>query len=173
MKKKSTRAAVEFMARECVGNKLRLLGRVVTSVYEEELRPLKLTPSQMIILAITAQQGRVRAVDLSRLLQMDASTVSRNVERLRARGWIEEACGESLTMSVLEKIEKRAVTLRQFPERGRIVSELRTLDVFLYRELIERPWRIVYRFDDKRVYVLAVLDSRRELTSLLLERLIR
>jgi len=76
-------------------------------------------------------------------------------------------------LGVLEKIEKRARTLRQFPERGRIVSELRTLDVFLYRELIERPWRIVYRFDDKQVYVLAVLDSRRELTSLLLERLIR
>jgi DNA-binding MarR family transcriptional regulator len=94
MKKKSTRAAVEFMARECVGNQLRLLDRVVTSVYEEELRPLKLTPSQMIVLAITAQQGRVRAVELSRSLQMDASTVSRNVERLRARGWVEEASGE-------------------------------------------------------------------------------
>jgi DNA-binding MarR family transcriptional regulator len=94
MKKKSTRAAVELMARECVGNQLRLLDRVVTSVYEEELRPLKLTPSQMIILAITTQQGRVRAVELSRLLQMDASTVSRNVERLRARGWIEEASGK-------------------------------------------------------------------------------
>ena len=94
MKRKSTRAAVEFMARECVGNQLRLLDRVVTSVYEDELRPLKLTPSQMIILAITAQQGRVRAVELSRSLQMDASTVSRNVERLRARGWVEEASGE-------------------------------------------------------------------------------
>ena len=94
MKKKSTRAAVEFMARECVGNQLRLLGRVVTSVYEEELRPLKLTPSQMIILAITLQQEQVRAVELSGLLQMDASTVSRNVERLRVRGWIEEARGE-------------------------------------------------------------------------------
>ena len=76
-------------------------------------------------------------------------------------------------LSVLEKLEKRARTLRQFPERGRIVSELRTLDVFLYRELIEKPWRIVCRFDEKRVYVLAVLDSRRELTSLLLERLVR
>jgi DNA-binding MarR family transcriptional regulator len=94
MKKKGTRGAVEFMARECVGNQLRLLGRVVTGVYEEELRPLKLTPSQMIILAITLQQEQVRAVELSGLLQMDASTVSRNVERLRARGWIEEARGE-------------------------------------------------------------------------------
>jgi DNA-binding MarR family transcriptional regulator len=94
MARRRTQAAIEFMARECVGNQLRLLDRVVTSVYEEELRPLKLTPSQMIILAITAREGRVRAVELSRSLQMDASTVSRNVERLRARGWVEEACGE-------------------------------------------------------------------------------
>jgi len=94
MTRKKTRAAIELMARECVGNQLRLLGRVVTGIYEDELRPLKLTPSQMIILALTAQQGMVRAVELSRALQMDASTLSRNVERLRDRGWVEEASGE-------------------------------------------------------------------------------
>jgi DNA-binding MarR family transcriptional regulator len=94
MKSRKTQAAIEFMARECVGNQLRLLDRVVTSIYEDELRPIKLTPSQMIILAITARQGRVRAVELSRALQMDASTVSRNVERMRARGWVEQATGE-------------------------------------------------------------------------------
>jgi len=76
-------------------------------------------------------------------------------------------------LRILERLEKRARALRRFPERGRVVSEMRTLDVFLYRELIERPWRLICRFDDKRVYVLAVLDSRRELTSLLLERLAR
>jgi toxin ParE1/3/4 len=76
-------------------------------------------------------------------------------------------------LRVLERLEKRARALRRFPERGRVVSEMRTLDVFLYREVIEKPWRMIYRFDDKRVYVLAVLDSRRELTSLLLERLAR
>jgi DNA-binding MarR family transcriptional regulator len=48
----------------------------------------------MIILAITAREGAVRAVELSRALQMDASTVSRNVERLRDRGWVKEASGE-------------------------------------------------------------------------------
>lgn len=82
------------MARECVGNQLRMLNRVITGVYEDELRPLKLRVSQMIILAITAKQGQVRAVELCRALQMDASTVSRNVERMRARGWLEEAPGE-------------------------------------------------------------------------------
>ena len=63
--------------------------------------------------------------------------------------------------------------MQRFPDRGRIVPELRIVDIFLYRELIEKPWRIIYRHDDKRVYVMAVLDSRRDLTSLLLERLTR
>ncbi len=79
----------------------------------------------------------------------------------------------SNALSTLDRLDGRARALRRFPERGRLVSELRNVDVFLYRELIEKPWRIIYRYDDKRVYVMAVLDSRRDLASLLLERLVR
>jgi len=94
MGKHEMHTTVERMARECVGNQLRLLSRVVTGIYERELRPLKLTASQMVILALTAKQGRVLSVELSKTLQMDASTVSRNVERMRARGWLEQVPGK-------------------------------------------------------------------------------
>jgi DNA-binding MarR family transcriptional regulator len=94
MARDEIQTTVDRMARECVGNQLRLLSRVVTGIYERELRPLKLTASQMVILALTAKQGRVLSVDLSRMLQMDASTVSRNVERMRARGWLEPVPGK-------------------------------------------------------------------------------
>ena len=94
MGKDEMHTTVERMARECVGNQLRLLSRVVTGIYERELRPLKLTASQMVILALTAKQGRVLSVELSKTLQMDASTVSRNVERMRARGWLEQVPGK-------------------------------------------------------------------------------
>ena len=67
----------------------------------------------------------------------------------------------------------RAGALRELPERGRVVPELRSVDVFVYRELIAKPWRIIYRFERGRVFVLVVLDSRRDLTSILLERLAR
>jgi DNA-binding MarR family transcriptional regulator len=87
-------ATVERMARECVGNQLRLLSRVVTGIYERELRPLKLTASQMVILALTAKRKQVLSVELSKMLQMDASTVSRNVERMRSRGWLEQVPGK-------------------------------------------------------------------------------
>lgn len=76
-------------------------------------------------------------------------------------------------LQVLDRIEGRARTLEALTQRGRVVAELRQVGVLHYRELIERPWRIVYRTDAKRVLILAVLDSCRDLQSLLLERLIR
>ena len=76
-------------------------------------------------------------------------------------------------LAALARVEQRCQALSALPERGRIVPELRAVDVLTYRELIEGPWRIVYRHDVDRVHVMAVLDARRELSSLLLERLVR
>ena len=76
-------------------------------------------------------------------------------------------------LTALARVERRCRTLAALPERGRIVPELRAVDVLTYRELVEGPWRIVYRFDVDRVHVMAILDARRELSSLLLERLVR
>ncbi|HLF11096.1 MAG TPA: type II toxin-antitoxin system RelE/ParE family toxin [Gammaproteobacteria bacterium] len=73
----------------------------------------------------------------------------------------------------LNRIQGRCARLERFPRRGRIVPELKAIDVAVYRELMEKPWRIIYRYDDACVYVLAVLDGRRDLTGLLLERLSR
>ncbi|WPL19444.1 Plasmid stabilization system protein [Thiorhodovibrio winogradskyi] len=76
-------------------------------------------------------------------------------------------------VAVLERLEERAEALRIAAERGRVVPELQAVDVLQYRELIERPWRIIYRIEPDQVVVLAVLDGRRHLGSLLLERLVR
>ena len=91
MRSKSKRTAIEVMARECVANQVRMLNRVVTGIYEDEVRPLGLTVSQMVILAVTARRNQVRAAELCRWLQIDASTLSRNIDRMRANGWLEKA----------------------------------------------------------------------------------
>ena len=75
-------------------------------------------------------------------------------------------------MAVLDRLQARAESLTTTAERGRVVPELRAVDVHQYREVIERPWRIVYRIESESVLVLAVLDGRRDLRSLLLERLV-
>lgn len=41
--------------------------------------------------------------------------------------------------SMLEQVERRCQTLATLPERGRIVPQLREVDVRAYRELVEGP----------------------------------
>lgn len=73
----------------------------------------------------------------------------------------------------LARIEAQAALLRSLPLRGRIVPELAAQEINMYRELVVRPWRIVYRVEGAEVWVLAVLDSRRNLEDLLLDRFLR
>ncbi|MFO7607400.1 MAG: type II toxin-antitoxin system RelE/ParE family toxin [Desulfurivibrionaceae bacterium] len=75
--------------------------------------------------------------------------------------------------TIFENIKEKASTLISFPERGRTVPELQDQGIFLYRELIHAPWRIIYRIEDRKIYVLSVLDSRRNVEDILLKRLVK
>lgn len=70
-------------------------------------------------------------------------------------------------------IKERASDLALFPERGRIVPELLAQGIGHYRELIIPSWRVIYRFSGNDIYVLSVIDSRRNVEDILLDRLIR
>jgi toxin ParE1/3/4 len=74
---------------------------------------------------------------------------------------------------ILSQLRSKAESLTIAPERGRLVPELLRHGLAVWRELIVRPYRILYRIEGKTVYVLAVLDSRRDLEDVLLERLVR
>jgi toxin ParE1/3/4 len=76
-------------------------------------------------------------------------------------------------LAVFARIRERAATLNNFPDKGRVVPELHLHGIIQYRELILAPWRIIYRIDGNTVYVTSVVDSRRNLEDLLLERLSR
>lgn len=73
---------------------------------------------------------------------------------------------------VFKKIKKGATSLYTMPERCRIVPELRDQGIMQYRELMVSPWRILFRITETKVYVLSVVDSRRNMEDLLLKRLI-
>lgn len=75
--------------------------------------------------------------------------------------------------NIFNKIRESAIALNRFPERGRVVPELSDQGVYLYRELRVNPWRIIYRIFEKKVYVLLVLDSRRNAEDILMKRLIK
>src|SRR3954451_2952 len=82
-------STIDTIAKTCVAVRLRLLNRVVTSFYDEALRPLGLKVSQLNILIVTARLGLARPAQVCEILQLDASTLSRNVKPLQAHGWLE------------------------------------------------------------------------------------
>src|ERR1700682_2662962 len=80
---------IDTIARSCIAVRLRLLNRVVTNFYDDALRPLGLKVSQLNILIVTARLGLAWPAQVCAILQLDPSTLSRNVERMRAHGWLE------------------------------------------------------------------------------------
>ncbi len=90
--------AIDAIARNCIAVRLRLLNRVITNLYDDALRPLGLKVSQLNILVVTGKLGLARPAEVCDLLQLDTSTLSRNVERMRARGWLEIVPGEDARM---------------------------------------------------------------------------
>lgn len=80
---------IDQIANECIAVRLRMLNRVVTNMYDTALRPLDLKVSQMNILVATAKMGIARPADMCEILNLDVSTLSRNVERMKQRGWLQ------------------------------------------------------------------------------------
>jgi len=73
---------------------------------------------------------------------------------------------------VLDQIEKSFSKLSEFPERGAYPKELLMLGIREYREIFFKPYRIIYRIMKKNVYVLLIVDGRRDMQSLLQRRLL-
>ena len=73
---------------------------------------------------------------------------------------------------VLDQIEKSFSKLSEFPERGAYPKELLMLGIREYREFFFKPYRIIYRIMKKNVYVLLIVDGRRDMQSLLQRRLL-
>ena len=76
-------------------------------------------------------------------------------------------------LDVLKKIENRISTLIHFPERGGYVPELLKNNIKEYIQLIESPWRIIYKIDNDIVNILMIIDSRRNTQDILVEKLIK
>ena len=78
-----------------------------------------------------------------------------------------------IALNVLRRIKDKVESLIHFPERGRIVPELKFHNIENYHEIILNPWRIIYRIDNYKVYVIAIFDGRRNFEDIILERLLR
>ena len=93
--------SAEMIAKECVAVRLRLLTRAVSRVYNKALRPYGLTISQMNVLVAVSYLGEAKHQQVCQALSLDKSTLSRDVERMHARGWLDTLAGADGRTSLL------------------------------------------------------------------------
>jgi DNA-binding MarR family transcriptional regulator len=90
MGRKSMKSDAAEVIRDCIATRLRMASRVVTRVYDDALRPCGVKVSQMAMLVVAEDRGLIRQTEVGAELQLDDSTLSRNLELMRANGWLEE-----------------------------------------------------------------------------------
>ena len=72
-----------------------------------------------------------------------------------------------------ERIKEAALSLSYFPNQGRIIPELSKHNIIKYKERIIDPWRMMYKIENKEIYIMAIIDGRRNIEDILMRRQIR
>lgn len=86
----------------CTNLKLRQLTRLVTRHYDHYTAAAGLKTTQYSLLSHVEKLGPIRPGDLARSMQMDASTLTRNMQPLVAQGWLRIGAGEDARSRLVE-----------------------------------------------------------------------
>jgi DNA-binding MarR family transcriptional regulator len=109
-----TRKLAKTVADECIALRVRFLSRVITSLYDRALQPLGIKINQATILVFLELSGESGPSDIGDFLQMEKSTVSRNLERMRKKGWIGVRSGADGVSQVITMTAKGRKLLAAF-----------------------------------------------------------
>jgi len=131
---RAQRVAATYIPRntECAYNNLKVMTRVVSSIYDEELRPVGLRASQLALLwAIRAMEP----VEFSRLgttTFTDQTTLSRTVALLKKAGLVTIRVGDDRRVRVItltpKGLERFAVAMPLWERAQARADELLSLD---------------------------------------------
>ena len=88
-------------------------------------------------------------------------------------GYVDRRSSSARARHVLVRIEKVFRSLSAHPQRGNVPAELLDIGIQEYRQVFFKPCRIIYRVIEDTVYVLVIADGRRDMQTLLQQRLLR
>jgi DNA-binding MarR family transcriptional regulator len=97
------------IAQNCLLTRTRQISRVLTAIYDEELRPFGINSPQFSLLVLIMELGPLSRSDLGRRNHHDRSTLTRNLQPLISQGWVSEGVprgdGRSRPLSLTEQGE--------------------------------------------------------------------
>jgi plasmid stabilization system protein ParE len=86
--------------------------------------------------------------------------------------YITEQSGQGMANKVYAKIIRKVDLLAVFPFKGKVSEELKSVGITDIYELVEAPWKIYYRVKARQIVIVLVLDSRRNLEEVLIDKII-
>lgn len=89
----------------CTNLKIRQLDRMVTRHYDRHIAEAGLKNTQYALLSYVAKLGPIRPSDLARRMQMEPSTLTRNMQPLVAQGWLKIGEGGDARSRLVEVTE--------------------------------------------------------------------
>ncbi|GAB3146633.1 MarR family winged helix-turn-helix transcriptional regulator [Amycolatopsis stemonae] len=118
-------SAVDEIVDDCLAVRIRLIGRALTSLYDGALADHGVTIAQLNLLAAVGKAGPCPPAVLGHVLQLERSTVSRNLNLLLGHGWIEAVSADAkglrevaLTDAGRDKIESVMPAWRRSQEQA-------------------------------------------------------
>ncbi len=90
--------SVDEIVDDCLAARIRLIGRALTGLYDGALSGHGLTIAQLNLLAALGAVGPCPPSRLGEVLQLERSTVSRNLTLLVGHGWIEATSADAKGM---------------------------------------------------------------------------
>jgi DNA-binding MarR family transcriptional regulator len=85
---------INEMVHECMISRTRLIARVLSSVYDDVLRPYDISSAQFALLVAIFNLKSASRADIGRFTHQDRSTLTRNIKLLLDGGWIEESASD-------------------------------------------------------------------------------
>jgi len=101
------------VGQECVAMRIRTISRAISRIYDEALRPHGIKATQLGILAVVSILGEAKPSEVCRVLHLEVSTFSRNMRRMRTKGWLKVSPGK----------DRRAHRLKLTPSGNRILMQ--------------------------------------------------
>ena len=121
-------SSIDEVVGGCLAVRIRLISRALTGIYDGTLAGHGITIAQVNLLAALGKAGPCPPARLGELLQLERSTVSRNVGLLLQHGWIEAVSSDAkgirevaLTRTGRDKIES---VMPRWREAQRQAAEL-------------------------------------------------
>lgn len=98
---------------------------------------------------------------------------SAQVDLLELRGYIVKNFSVATWRATYAKLKAAIRNLALFPQLGGIPDELEALNLTQYRQILSGKNRIIYEVRRDAVYIHLIIDTRRDLKDVLMQRLLR